>query len=234
MDISFFVSQKTVIHTLDVSFVVSLNNLLNKQSNCWWCSCDITIMIIFFSSITYPRAQLSLRTPTGQVCPFLSQIMVMWRTNGTIWWYQVDFILKSPNGVHNGIRCILPWNLITLPPLVSLHPRDAHYIHTGQFGTAITYHSQSFFFINEMEFSSFWWDFHHWLHWKLSYWQLPVQPVMKISSKWHFCFRDFEYIFVDIYIAASGWWCLQTYVLKFNLEMLPYIYIYMEAFPDWI
>ena len=37
--------------------------------------------------------------------------------------------------------------------------------------------------------SSFWWNFHHWLHWKLSKWQLPVQPMMKISSKWrHFRF----------------------------------------------
>ena len=31
--------------------------------------------------------------------------------------------------------------------------------------------------------SSFWRNFNHWLHWKLSFWQLPVQPVMKISSK---------------------------------------------------
>ena len=31
---------------------------------------------------------------------------------------------------------------------------------------------------------SFWWNFHHWLYWKLSKWQLPEQPVMKISSKW--------------------------------------------------
>ena len=31
----------------------------------------------------------------------------------------------------------------------------------------------------------FWRNFHRWLHWKLSKWQLPVQPVMKISSKWH-------------------------------------------------
>ena len=32
-------------------------------------------------------------------------------------------------------------------------------------------------------------NFNHWLHWKLSFWQLPVQPVMKISSKWrHFRF----------------------------------------------
>ena len=38
--------------------------------------------------------------------------------------------------------------------------------------------------ITEVEMSSFWWNFHHWLHWKLSKWQLPVQPAMKISSKW--------------------------------------------------
>ena len=38
---------------------------------------------------------------------------------------------------------------------------------------------------------SFWWNFNHWLHRKLSFWQLSVQPVMKISSKWrHFCFSD--------------------------------------------
>ena len=32
--------------------------------------------------------------------------------------------------------------------------------------------------------SSFWWNFHHWLHWKLSKLKLWVQPIMKISSKW--------------------------------------------------
>ena len=36
---------------------------------------------------------------------------------------------------------------------------------------------------------SFWWNFHHWLHWKLSKRQLPMQSVMKISSRWrHFRF----------------------------------------------
>ena len=44
-------------------------------------------------------------------------------------------------------------------------------------------------YITETKMSSFWWNFHHWLHWKLSFWQLSVQPVMKISSKWrHFRF----------------------------------------------
>ena len=43
----------------------------------------------------------------------------------------------------------------------------------------------------ETKMSSFWWNLHHWLHWKLSKWQLSVQPVMKISSKWqHFRFSE--------------------------------------------
>ena len=38
------------------------------------------------------------------------------------------------------------------------------------------------------EMLSFWWNFRHWLHWMMSKGQLPVQPVIKISSKWrHFC-----------------------------------------------
>ena len=44
----------------------------------------------------------------------------------------------------------------------------------------------------ETKMSSFWRNFHHWLHWKLSFWQLPVQPVMNISSKWRL-FRFSEY-----------------------------------------
>ena len=41
----------------------------------------------------------------------------------------------------------------------------------------------------ETEMSSFWRNFNHWLHRKLSKWQLSVQSVIKISSKWqHFRF----------------------------------------------
>ena len=44
----------------------------------------------------------------------------------------------------------------------------------------------------ETEILSYWQNFHHWLHRKLSKWQLPVQPVMKISSIWrHFRFSAF-------------------------------------------
>ena len=41
-------------------------------------------------------------------------------------------------------------------------------------------------YLTETQMSSFWWNFHHWLHWKLSKWQLSVQPVMKFSSKWRY------------------------------------------------
>ena len=41
----------------------------------------------------------------------------------------------------------------------------------------------------DTEMLSFWWNFHYWLHWKLSFWQLLMPPMMKILSKWwHFCF----------------------------------------------
>ena len=47
------------------------------------------------------------------------------------------------------------------------------------------------YYITETKMSSFWWNLHHWLHRKLSKWQLSVQPVMKLSSKWwHFRFSD--------------------------------------------
>ena len=34
--------------------------------------------------------------------------------------------------------------------------------------------------------SSFWRHFRHWLHRKLSFWQLPMQPMTKMSSKWRY------------------------------------------------
>ena len=50
----------------------------------------------------------------------------------------------------------------------------------------------------ETEKSSFWWNVHHWLHWKLSKWQLPVQPVMKISS------NDDIFVSVSLHALYEG------------------------------
>ena len=56
----------------------------------------------------------------------------------------------------------------------------------------------------ETEMSSLW-NFHHWLHWKLSKWQLPVQPVIKISSKWrHFRFSEIVKL-VYFYQICYSW-----------------------------
>ena len=61
--------------------------------------------------------------------------------------------------------------------------------------------------ITETKMSSFWWKFHHWLHRKLSFWQLSVQPVMKISSKWrHFRFSDF--FSAMAFLEPKGTYCL--------------------------
>ena len=58
--------------------------------------------------------------------------------------------------------------------------------------------------------SSFWRNYNHWLHWKLSFWQLPVQPVMKISSKWrHFRFSGRAWMSNYIPVASftnMAWW----------------------------
>ena len=62
----------------------------------------------------------------------------------------------------------------------------------------------------ETEMSSFWWNFHHWLHWKLSKWQLPVQPVIKISSKW----RHFRFSVGPCTIINPGNYLLSLCIMK--------------------
>ena len=67
----------------------------------------------------------------------------------------------------------------------------------------------------ETEMPSFWWNFHHWLHWKLSKWQLPVQPVIKISSKWqHFRFSDVQVC--ELYIGKCYLWTSNVNICKYS------------------
>ena len=69
----------------------------------------------------------------------------------------------------------------------------------------------------ETKMSSFWRNFNHWLHWKLSFWQLPVQPVMKISSKWrHFRF-SVVLVFYDRFTRQSMY---HGFVLCFDYVIL--------------
>ena len=71
----------------------------------------------------------------------------------------------------------------------------------------------------ETKMSSFWWNFHHWLHWKLSVWQLSVQPVMKISSKWrHFRFSVIIWMKCNSDTWAS--WCIKSSTSRLTVEQL--------------
>ena len=50
------------------------------------------------------------------------------------------------------------------------------------------------------------WHFHQWLHWKLSKWQLPMHPLMKISSKWRTfqCLIPYEYVTMVTGVLDAG------------------------------
>ena len=85
----------------------------------------------------------------------------------------------------------------------------------------------------ETKMSSFWRNFNHWLHWKLSFWQLPVQPVMKISSKWrHFRFsvRDPWVLVMHIQWTRSSLVQMVTYYLCLppchNITCVTYFHYY--------
>ena len=64
----------------------------------------------------------------------------------------------------------------------------------------------------EAEMSSFWWHFHQWQPWKLSFWQLPVQPLMKISSKWQHFFSGCS--------LTNSWWWEYTYIFDSFMSSL--------------
>ena len=66
--------------------------------------------------------------------------------------------------------------------------------------------------------SSFWRNFHHWLHRKLSFWQLSVQSVIKISSKWqHFRFSELRLSDQQCYCLLIR--CGLYYVMTWNLDL---------------
>ena len=66
----------------------------------------------------------------------------------------------------------------------------------------------------EMEMLSFWWNFYHWQHWKLSKWQLPLLPVIKISSKWrHFCLSVSRFPVKYSSSSPPNTWCNDTVII---------------------
>ena len=77
--------------------------------------------------------------------------------------------------------------------------------------------------------------FHHWLHWKLSEWQLPLQPVMKISSKWHFCFSEaifgcqFLFCTVVLKVKMQIKFIVVCMYMSYSNVGLCYFYVYRES-----
>ena len=58
----------------------------------------------------------------------------------------------------------------------------------------------------ETEISSFCQNFHHWLQRKLSKWQLAVQLMKKIWSKWHFLFNKNILDTMWLIGETTQWW----------------------------
>ena len=88
----------------------------------------------------------------------------------------------------------------------------------------------------ETEMSSFWWNLHHWLHCKLSKWQLPMQPVIKISSKWrHFRFS----VFISLFFSSNEHhnfhfhikWYMETKILKTFYAFDIFIGVLIQSIP---
>ena len=97
----------------------------------------------------------------------------------------------STKGLHMSCRDLTTWQgiRIVVPVFATkrhapLNEEGVHVIITVLFKKWDQYLEKMSIHYFETDMSSFWWNSHHWLHWKLSKWQLPVQPVMKISSKW--------------------------------------------------
>ena len=84
-------------------------------------------------------------------------------------------------------------------------------------------------FIAEMEMMSFWRNFRHWLHCKLSFWQLPVQPVNFV--KMTIC--SFQYD-CDVKQRTRTNFELDSIVTSFYLclTILSYLLIYGIPTPD--
>ena len=105
---------------------------------------------------------------------FFNMFNSVWSSDA-IWRHRPGLNIRSGNGLLSGVTNTLPAPMLSkyqrglvVFPWLQIYRKCPRYLYL--IGT-------------ETKMSSFWRNFNHWLHWKLSFWQLPVQPVMKISSK---------------------------------------------------
>ena len=117
-----------------------------------------------------------------------------------------DAIMYSHNLiVHNCCVCIA-WRVIKCN---QCQKRSCYFLNViGPCAIMMSWHGNTIH-NSEMD-DSFSWNFHQWLHWKLSFWQLPMQPLMKISSKWwYFHFSDY---WPFVWEFTVYWWIPSTNV----------------------
>ena len=202
---------RLVTRSFDVYFDLYRNKRLSKQSRCWWCCplwrhCYVVVESFgtYFAKMANQRHIIPIKHCTLNVFCKLSAILCVCINELII---LICILFVSLAGIVLGMDAtnqrrhgpILKWFFL----------QEIWYSAIQGQGITET--------ITETEMSSFWWNFHHWLHWKLSKWQLPVQPVMKISSKWrHFRFSDG---------ASPPIWCIgkKQWQLCIKAQMFPLI-----------
>ena len=119
------------------------------------------------------------------------------------WWSINLYFSRCQGSVRVGTgQVLVSWSLQLLEPPLSC-PADRYRLRGGGRSTVLweglrevlraalrqmrkRYHAGECYMETEI---SLWWNFHHCLHRKLSLWQLSVQPVVEISSKWYFRFN---------------------------------------------
>ena len=85
----------------------------------------------------------------------------------------------------------------------------------------------------EMEMSLFWWDFHHWMLWKVMFWQLCMLAMMKMSAtQQYFRFSVFVYLGLLILISVVSKSFCFSFILLWRFPCIFYtIYFYHFIFP---
>ena len=89
--------------------------------------------------------------------------------------------------------------------------------------------------ITETKMLLFWWNFHHWLLWKLSNWKFSMQSVMKISS------NDLSIAMItymrqlwDHLYAGNSYTCkTASWHLYWDNPIKYYVIVFSETWTKW-
>ena len=132
-----------------------------------------------------------------QATMWINDSTLSWSNDGLLYWMNSKFLIEIHTSLFKKMRLSLLQNV-------------DHFVYASVY--LYLFQKLKFLLLSpcntETEMSSFWRNFHHWLHRKLSKWQLSVQSVIKISSKWqHFRFSEHrhDYAFIHFEAETNGW-----------------------------